>query len=111
MAPLNEERWASISLAEQMANIGSEVGRSLKWLAKDKLSLAEGAHLRALDLIDLTIKFGRCSFTDRGPFLKEICRARDLYNESFLSKDFDNLSYLDKYFAQFALICRRSDRL
>lgn len=106
MAPLDENRWASISLAEQMANIGSEVGRSMKWLIKDKPSLADGAYLRALDLFDLTIKYGRLSSSDRGPFLKEICRARDLYNESFLAKDFDSLSYLDKYFSQFALICR-----
>lgn len=106
MAPLNEERWARISLAEQMANIGSEVGRSMKWLEKDKASLADGAYLRALDLFDLTIKFGRISSSGRGPFLKEICRARDLYNESFLNKDFDSLTFLDNYFAQFALICR-----
>lgn len=106
MAPLDETRWASISLAEQMANIGSEVGRSRKWLTKDRPSMAEGAYLRALDLFDLTIKYGRQSSPDRGPFLKEICRARDLYNESYLTKDFDSLSYLDKYFSQFALICR-----
>lgn len=110
MAPLDESRWASISLAEQMANIGSEVGRSLKWLAKDKASLADGAFLRALDLIDLTIKYGRLSSPDRSSFFKEICRARDLYTESFLSKDFDSLAYLDKYFTQFALICRRVAR-
>ena len=106
MAPLDETRWASISLAEQMANIGSEVGRSMKWLVKDKSSLAEGAYLRALDLFDLTIKYGRLSSPGRGAFLKEICRARDLYNESFITKDIESLSYLDKYFAQFALICR-----
>lgn len=106
MAPLDEKRWASISLAEQMANIGSEVGRSLNWLAKDKPSLADGAYLRAIDLFDITIKYGRQSSPGRGPFLKEICRARDLYNESFLTKDLETLAYLDKYFAQFALICR-----
>lgn len=106
MAPLDETRWASISLAEQMANIGSEVGRSMKWLVKGKASLADGAYLRALDLFDLTIKYGRLSSPGRGAFLKEICRARDLYNESFITKDIESLSYLDKYFAQFALICR-----
>lgn len=78
----------------------------MKWLIKGKETLADNAYLRALDLIDLTIKYGRLTSPGRGEFLKEICRARDLYNESFLSKNIESLSYLDKYFAQFALICR-----
>ena len=38
---LDADRWASISLMEQMANIGSEVGRSCKWLMKGKPDMAE----------------------------------------------------------------------
>lgn len=41
MATLDENRWASMSLAEQMANIGSEVGRSAKWLSKGKMTMAD----------------------------------------------------------------------
>lgn len=44
---------------DQMANIGSEVGRAGKWLAKGKSQLADGAFSRGLDLIDVTIKVGR----------------------------------------------------
>ena len=28
---LNDERWKSMPFVEQMANIGSEVGRTAKW--------------------------------------------------------------------------------
>ena len=38
---LDADRWASISLMEQMANIGSEVGRTCKWLMKGKSDMAE----------------------------------------------------------------------
>ena len=38
---LDADRWASISLMEQMANIGSEVGRTCKWLMKGKPDMAE----------------------------------------------------------------------
>jgi len=106
MSGIDGQRWASMTLAEQMANIGSEVGRSGKWLAKNKPVQAESAFLRALDLIDLTIKYGRAGRPDRSCLLKELCRARDCYTESFLSGDADTLSFLDKYFGRFAAICR-----
>jgi len=106
MTGLDEQRWASLTLAEQMANIGSEVGRSGKWLARGKSVQAESAFLRALDLIDLTIKYGRSGSPGRSCLLKELCRARDCYTESFLSGDEAALSFLDKYFGSFAAICR-----
>jgi len=104
---LDINRWASMSLAEQMANTGSEVGRSAKWLAKGNKELADGAYLRALDLIDLTIAVGRHGKPGRHALLKELCRARDCYTEAFLDRDLASLNSLDKYFYQFALLCRK----
>lgn len=105
---LDEKRWASMSLIEQMANIGSEVGRTSKWLSKDREELAEGAFLRALDLFDLTLKVGRISSQDaRYPLLYELCRARDLFCHSYMAKDFDNLIWLDSYFGDFAAAQRK----
>ena len=49
---IDTERWKSLSLFEQMANTGSEVGRTGKWVEKGNGQLAEGAFLRALDLMD-----------------------------------------------------------
>jgi len=106
MTKLNEERWAAMSLAEQMANIGSEVGRSAKWLSKGKQEMDESAFLRALDLIDLTIKYGRRGMENRDCLLRELCRARECYTGAFLSKDSSTLSYLDRYFGSFVTACR-----
>lgn len=98
----DEARWASLSLTEQMANIGSEVGRTYKWTVKSKPNMAIGAYVRALDLIDLTIKYGRRGMIERGALLKELCRSRDLFTDAFEKKDIETLGWLDLYFGQFA---------
>ena len=47
-------RWGQLSLAEQLANVGSEVGRMLRCRERDE-RLATGAFDRALELLDLTL--------------------------------------------------------
>ena len=101
------DRWAAMPLMEQMANIGSEVGRARKWLGKDKPQLAEGAFFRGLELVDATIRFGRSNMASRPCLLRELCRARDLFSDSFLQRDDGTLAYLEKYFGQFASAIRR----
>ena len=96
------DRWGAMPLMEQMANIGSEVGRARKWLCKDKPQLAESAFCRGLELVDATIRFGRNNMASRSCLLLELCRARDLFSDSFLKNDTDTLAYLEKYFGQFA---------
>lgn len=107
METIDLDRWRELPLIEQMANIGSEVGRTRKWVEKGNLRIAESAYLRALLLIDATISVGRYGLDSRGALLKEICRARDLFTESYLSSDYQTLCYLDKYFGQYALAVRR----
>lgn len=107
MSTVDAVRWASMSLAEQMANTGSEVGRSAKWLAKGKRSLAYSAYMRALDLMDMTIAHGRKGLPGRDALLKELLRARDCYAEAFNAADMDSLEYLDRYFSSFSSIYRR----
>lgn len=102
MPALDESRWSQMPFAEQMANISSEVGRTAKWLSKGKPQMASGAFMRALDLIDITIKYGRASSPFRTCLLEELCRARELFCGSYLSEDIDNLEYLNRYFGQFA---------
>lgn len=101
------DRWASMSLMEQLANIGSEVGRTRKWLQKDNKQLAEGAFCRGLELVDATIKSGRANMASRSCLLMELCRARDCFSEAFLNCDLDSMGYLEKYFGQFASAIRR----
>ena len=99
---LDAERWASISLMEQMANIGSEVGRTYKWLLKGKTELAEKAFCRSLDIIDLTIKYGRLNQPGRGEFLKELCRLREYFCEAYINNDIHTLELLDKDLGHYA---------
>lgn len=101
------ERWATMPFMLQMANIGSEVGRTSKWMLKGRKDMAESAFIRALDLMDLTIKCGRLGTPGRAPMLKELLRSRDMFADAFLSEDTATLSWLDSYYSAFARACRR----
>jgi len=48
-------RWAQMSLAEQMLNIGSEVSRANRWKKKGNIEQCRRAADRALELVSLTI--------------------------------------------------------
>jgi hypothetical protein len=76
-------RWNQLSFLEQMANIGSEVERTIGWRNKDNLDYSRRAFDRALELIDLTI-----SDEKNLKRLKEICRVREALADHFL---FDNI--------------------
>ena len=52
---LAEGRWAQMSLAEQMLNIGSEISRANSWKAKGNEEHSRNAVYRAVELISLTI--------------------------------------------------------
>ncbi|MBQ8703703.1 MAG: hypothetical protein IJ524_04960 [Bacteroidales bacterium] len=52
---LANSRWAQMSLAEQMLNIGSEVSRANRWKAKGNMEQCHRAADRALELVSLTI--------------------------------------------------------
>ena len=91
----------------QMANIGSEVGRTLKWKQKGNTALAKNAFIRALDLFDLTIKVGRNNDpqSSRDSMLREVLMARDQFCEEYLSEDSNAIAPSDRYFSQFAKAC------
>lgn len=105
---LDADRWASISLMEQMANIGSEIGRTRGWLVKGKPDMAEKAFYRSLDIIDLTIKYGRLNQPGRGELLKELCRLRECFCEAYLNHDVHTLELLDKDLGHYAAAFRRN---
>ena len=92
------ERWRKMSLAEQIANIGSEVSRAASAQGKNE-SRFYNALARALELFDLTLSDPRW----RGRLL-EIGRVREVFCDTILGgKEYgDNLTDLQKYFDQFA---------
>lgn len=104
---LAEGRWFSISLAEQMANIGSEVSRATKWSHKNP-DLARAALYRALELIDLTLDDPR--HRQSVARLREIARTREVLVDFFAGANEyrSTAPSLQKYFDQYALAIRRS---
>lgn len=72
-------KWKELSLIEQMANIGSEVFRAIKWKNQKNEKLSSAALERALELADLTI--GDPKNVER---LKEITRMREALVDYFL---------------------------
>lgn len=74
-------KWNELSLMEQLANIGSEVERSMKWRSKKK-EYSQMAFERALELTDLTIADSK-----NRKRLKEIVRMREILCDYFV---FDN---------------------
>jgi hypothetical protein len=101
-ANLAAGRWQTLSLVEQLANVGSEVGRMHRWEGKDPAS-CEKAFVRALELLDLTIQDQR--WVGRR---KELTRARELLCDAmFGGKEYNtDLAGLDRYFFHFAVATR-----
>ena len=99
-------RWFSFSLAEQLGNIGSEVGRAIRWHEKGNREYFESAFARMLELIDLTVADKRWC----GPRRKELLRMREAICDSFEDggEIGTPLAEWPKYFLPFAMIARNN---
>jgi hypothetical protein len=95
-------KWGNLSLAEQLGNVGSEVGRMLRWKGRDE-RLVTAAFTRALELLDLTLADAR--WRNR---LREIARTRELLCDAAAGgREYDTtLEDLDRYFLAFAVAAR-----
>ncbi|MGE3154528.1 MAG: hypothetical protein AB7G48_17630 [Nitrospiraceae bacterium] len=95
-------RWQTMPLVEQLANVGSDVGRAARWQGKD-LARCQQAFDRALELLDLTLADPR--WTGRR---KELGRARELLCDAMLGGSMygSDLAALDRYFLPFAVAAR-----
>lgn len=99
---LTQKSWQEKNIFEQMANIGSEVFRTISWRNKNS-DYSRKAFYRALELLDLTI-------TDKKNInsLKELMRLREFLADYFV---FDNIykstdEYWQKYFYEFNYAAR-----
>lgn len=101
-AGLAAGRWQTLSLMEQLANVGGEVARMRRWQGKDA-RLCENAFIRALELLDLTI--GDQRWTGRR---KELTRAREVLCDAMLGgREYgSDLESLDRYFLAYAVAAR-----
>ena len=99
-------RWNRLSFIEQMANIGSEIERTISWKRKGRPEISGRAFERALELMDLTVADPK-----NRPRLRELLRVREAVTDHFY---FDN-SYQStpeswqRYFNGF-LIAARGNR-
>ena len=71
-------RWFELSLVEQMANIGSEVERTISWRGRNEINSA-AAFDRGLELLDLTIADPRHRRRLRG-----LTRLREALTDHFV---------------------------
>ena len=98
-------RWWTLSLAEQLGNVGSEIGRASRWRSRNPETARLAFH-RALELIDLTLADPRL----RGsrPRLREIARAREVVVDFFAGDNeyHSTADSLQKYFDQYATAAR-----
>lgn len=95
--------WFTLTLAEQMGNIGSEVLRASRRKDKDEKMFRQAAE-RALELFDLTLIDPRW----RGRRL-EIARAREVFCDAAYGGGLykSSLNDLVRYFDNFAFAARR----
>lgn len=97
-------RWFEFSFPEQMANVGSEVERTISWKNKGNAHYSRLAFVRALELMDLTI-------TDKRNISKltELTRTREVLVDYFAGtnvyKSSDTL--WQKYFYPFSYKVRK----
>ncbi len=102
---IDRQRWQRLTIQEQMGNIGSEVGRSIKaWQAHD-MPRFDGALSRALDLFDATTEG---LVAHKSPRAKEVLRAKDQYLRLFFDDQLADASKVENYFMQYALAARRN---
>jgi len=97
-------RWSTLSLAEQLGNVGSEYERALQWKRRGDQNHFERAFDRMLELLDLTIADERW----RNHRLKELVRLREIVCEELLAVDgTSSKPDLRNYFLYFGLLARR----
>ncbi|MGD9154596.1 MAG: hypothetical protein PVG90_03740 [Bacillota bacterium] len=98
-------RWREYSFITQLANIGSEVERAIKWKNKNNPEYFRRACNRMLELIDLT-----AADLKNRKRLKELLRAREMlvdyliYDNQYNSTD----RQWQKYFYYFTYLNNKS---
>jgi hypothetical protein len=93
-----QKRWQNLSLIEQLANVGSEVERALKWREKSNPEYSASAFERALELLDYTTD-GINDFYR----LRELKRLREVLVDYFIGANIYSSSAVSfrKYFYGF----------
>lgn len=102
-------RWFTLTLAQQLGNIGSDFDRALYWKQKGHERLFASAAARTLELLDLTLADRRLN----SPRRKEMARLRDeVCRELFVSNNVNESSHsLQRYFLSMATLAQNEQRV
>ena len=101
-------RWKSLSLVEQLANIGSEVDRAIRAHEAGRADRRDAAVNRGLELFDLTAADDRW----RGAPRREVLRAREEFCALFWRDPAPSgaAESLSRYFLHFAVAARSTSQ-
>jgi len=88
--------WNRLSIAEQMANVGCDVERAIRWRNKGNLEHSRNAFERALELLMFTIADSK-----NKKRLKELCRLKEVLVDYFFGDN--EYSFTDEFFQKYFL--------
>jgi hypothetical protein len=91
-------RWFTLSLVEQMANVGCDVDRAIRWKNKGDFESSNKALERALELLYLTIADKK-----NHKQLRELCSVKYAVADYFVGENSFGFTDVDlhKYFFNF----------
>ena len=100
---LTQETWSKTPIVFQLANIGSEIERTISWKQKGNIEYSHKAFDRALELLDLSLS-GPLTY----PQQKEFTRMRELLVDWFIgtNKWHSTDKLWQRYFYAFAYAAR-----
>lgn len=98
---LTAERWFELSIAEQLANVGADVGRAINWRNRGDWERSRRTFECALELLDFTIADPK-----NRQRLKEPVRMRELMVDYFVYDNIYNSTdeFFENYFYYFAYV-------
>ena len=76
-------RWNSLSLNEQLGNVGSDIERAIYWRDRGDSQASHNAFLRALELLNFTISDPK----NKNHRLRELCRVREALLDYFMGNN------------------------
>ncbi|MBT6842821.1 MAG: hypothetical protein HOA17_03365 [Candidatus Melainabacteria bacterium] len=98
--------WGTMTLLEQLGNIGSEVERYASWKSKAKLERANNAFYRAVDLFNASLNDERWPLYRK----KEIGRLKESFCDTVYGAKLYGapIEYFQKYFLQCAIAAKNT---
>ena len=102
-------RWKTMTLSQQLANIGSEFGRAAKRKEKGDREKEMKAFERGLELLDLSIQDAPAKKTKHPGVFKELLRLREVMCDYFVGDNEykTDREFIEKYFYDFAVCARK----